>query len=79
MLTLENSAQIFNALSDLPGEVNDPEELIQVFYISNIFLFFLLVLCLAGHFCTNRQNIELKVRHFQKVFLVVAGIAVLEQ
>jgi len=29
MLTLENSAQIFNALSDLPGEVNDPEELIQ--------------------------------------------------
>lgn len=30
MLTLENSAQIFNALSDLPGEINDPDELIQV-------------------------------------------------
>eukprot|EP00795_Rhopilema_esculentum_P008909 gene8909-16534_t len=29
LLTLENSAQIFNALSDLPGEMIEPKELIQ--------------------------------------------------
>ena len=30
LLTLENSAQIFNALSDLPGELTDADELLQV-------------------------------------------------
>ena len=39
MLTLENSAQIFNALSDLPGEILDPEELIKVISsVQNILL-----------------------------------------
>lgn len=30
MRTLDNSAQIFNSLSDVPGDVQDVEELIEV-------------------------------------------------
>ena len=30
MKTLDNSAQIFNALSDVPGDVQDVDELIEV-------------------------------------------------
>lgn len=30
MKTLENSAQIFNALSDIPGDIVDIDQLIQV-------------------------------------------------
>lgn len=30
--TLDNSAQIFNSLSDVPGDVQDVEELIEVSY-----------------------------------------------
>ena len=29
-MTLDNSAQIFNALSDVPGDVQDVDELIEV-------------------------------------------------
>jgi hypothetical protein len=30
MMCLENSAQIFNALSDIPGDVEDVEQLLEV-------------------------------------------------
>ncbi len=33
MRQLENSAQIFNALSDVPGDVQDVDELINVRFI----------------------------------------------
>ena len=42
LLTLENSAQIFNALSDLPGEMIEPKELIQVM-VSKMTSFFSMV------------------------------------
>lgn len=31
--SLENSAQIFNALSDIPGDIEDVEQLLQVYLI----------------------------------------------
>lgn len=30
--TLENSAQIFNALSDIPGDIDDVETLLEVIF-----------------------------------------------
>ena len=39
--TLDNSAQIFNSLSDVPGDVQDVDELIDVSLISVIFIFIL--------------------------------------
>ena len=39
--TLDNSAQIFNSLSDVPGDVQDVDELIDVSLISLTFIFIL--------------------------------------
>lgn len=41
MLTFDNSAQIFNALSDVPGDVQDVDKLIEVSG-SKIYLLFLM-------------------------------------
>lgn len=40
ILTLDNSAQIFNALSDIPGDITDADLLIQVVLPLNILLTF---------------------------------------
>ena len=32
ILKLDNSAQIFNSLSDIPGDVTDAEQLLEVWY-----------------------------------------------
>jgi len=31
LLSVENSAQVFNLLSDVPGDVQDVDELLQVY------------------------------------------------
>lgn len=36
ILTLDNSAQIFNALSDIPGDITDADLLIQVMLPQNL-------------------------------------------
>lgn len=52
--TLENSAQIFNALSDIPGDIDDVDKLFEVcLLIDNLFVLFLI------HILTDQVSAEL--------------------
>ncbi len=74
LLKLENSAQIFNALSDLPGEIDEVDKLIEVSLLS-------VLNCLThcGRICLSEPRNEKHLSCMSSLFvLLIVGYSLID-